>query len=102
MTYSIRSAGSSVSGRRCCTPRPSCRGGRTDMNLTMDRDAPLLEALRLGEPTAAERLAGAYGDPVYRRASRIPGSEPAAEEGASDSLWSVVPSIATLRGEGKL
>jgi len=72
------------------------------MNLTMDRDAPLLEALRLGEPTAAERLVEAYGDRVYRLAIGITGSEQDAEEVVQDVLWNVVRNIDTFRGDATL
>ena len=45
-----------------------------------DRDWRLVRALRLREPTAADRLVATYGDRAYRLAVRITGSEQDAEE----------------------
>ena len=36
--------------------------------MRVDRDRPLVEALRLREPTAVERLVRAYGHDAYRLA----------------------------------
>lgn len=72
------------------------------MTLTIDRDAQLLEALRVGEPTAADRLVEAYGDRVYRLAIGITRSEQDAEEAVQDAFWSVVRNIDTFRGDASL
>jgi DNA-directed RNA polymerase specialized sigma24 family protein len=64
-----------------------------------DRDLDLLAALRLHEPTAAERLVTTYGERAYRLATRITGSEPDAEEVVQDAFWTVVRKIDTFRGE---
>src|SRR2546421_7709215 len=45
-----------------------------------DRDHELVEALRLHEPTAAERLVATYGDRAYRLARGITGNAQDAEE----------------------
>jgi RNA polymerase sigma-70 factor (ECF subfamily) len=65
----------------------------------VDRDLDLLEALRLHEPTAAERLVSTYGERAYRLATRITGSEQDAEEVVQDAFWTVVRKIDTFRGE---
>src|SRR5881628_2455018 len=64
-----------------------------------DRDLDLLEALREGEPTAAERLVTTYGDRAYRLALRITGNRADAEEVVPDALWAVVRKIGGFRGE---
>jgi RNA polymerase sigma-70 factor (ECF subfamily) len=64
-----------------------------------DRDFDLLAALRLHEPTAAERLVTTYGERAYRLATRITGSEQDAEEVVQDAFWTVVRKIDTFRGE---
>src|SRR5258708_38465869 len=64
-----------------------------------DRDHGLVEALRLHEPTAAERLVAAYGDRAYRLASGITGNAQDAEEVVQDVFWTVVRKIDTFRGE---
>src|SRR2546425_7064886 len=64
-----------------------------------DRDRELVEALRLHEPTAAERLVATYGERAYRLATSITGSAQDAEEVAQDALWTVVRKIDTFRGE---
>lgn len=65
----------------------------------VDRDWPIVEALRRRDPTAAERLVAAYGDRAYRLAIRITGSRPDAEEAIQDAFWSVVRKIDTFRGD---
>ena len=40
----------------------------------VDADAPLLEALRRQDPSAAERLVGTFGDRAYRLALGISGT----------------------------
>jgi RNA polymerase sigma-70 factor, ECF subfamily len=64
-----------------------------------DRDLDLMAALRLHEPTAAERLVTTYSDRAYRLAMRITGSEQDAEEAVQDAFWIVVRKIDTFRGE---
>ena len=64
-----------------------------------DRDLDLLEALRLHEPTAAERLVATYGERAYRLATSITGNEQDAEEVVQDAFWTVVRKIETFRGE---
>src|SRR5256712_12245446 len=64
-----------------------------------DRDLDLLEAFRLHEPTAAERLVTTYGERAYRLATSITGSEQDAEEVVQDAFWAVVRKIDTFRGE---
>jgi len=65
----------------------------------IDPDAALVEQLRREDPGAAEALVGAYGDRVYRLASRITGHPSDAEEVVQDALWTVVRKIDTFRGE---
>src|SRR2546422_3432100 len=69
------------------------------MPMRVDRDRQLVEALRLREPTAAERLVAAYGDRAYRLATGISGSAQDAEEVVQDAFWTVVRKIDTFRGE---
>ena len=64
-----------------------------------DRDLDLLEALRLHEPTAVERLVTTYGERAYRLATSITGNEQDAEEVVQDAFWTVVRKIETFRGE---
>ena len=64
-----------------------------------DRDFDLVEALRLHEPTAAERLVATYGDRAFRLATSITGNAQDAEEVVQDALWTVVRKIDTFRGE---
>lgn len=65
----------------------------------VDRDWPLVAALRRRDPTAAERLVATYGDRAYRLAIRITGSRQDAEESIQDAFWSVVRKIDTFRGD---
>jgi len=65
----------------------------------IDPDAALVEQLRREDPGAAEALVGAYGDRLYRLASRITGRPSDAEEVVQDALWTVVRKIDTFRGE---
>lgn len=64
-----------------------------------DPDLDLVEALRLGAPTAAERLVATFGDRAYRLATRITGNGSDGEEVAQDALWAVVRKIEMFRGE---
>jgi RNA polymerase sigma-70 factor, ECF subfamily len=64
-----------------------------------DRDLDLLEALRLHEPTAAERLVTTYGERAYRLAASITGNGQDAEGVVQDAFWTVVRKIETFRGE---
>lgn len=67
--------------------------------LRTDADAPLVEALRRDEPSAAEELVERYGDRVYRLALRITGSNEDAEEAAQDALWTAARKIGMFKGE---
>lgn len=62
-------------------------------------DDDLVNALRLGEATAAERLVATYGDRSYRLAVGITGNVQDAEEVVQDALWTVVRRIETFRAE---
>jgi RNA polymerase sigma-70 factor, ECF subfamily len=64
-----------------------------------DRDCELVEDLRLGEPTAVERLVAIYGDRAYRLARGITGNAEDAEEVVQDVFWAVVRKVDTFRGE---
>ena len=70
--------------------------------LAIDRDAELIEALRMGEPTAAEQLFAAYGDRAYRLAVRITGNRGDAEEALQDAFWNVIRKIDTFREESSI
>jgi RNA polymerase sigma-70 factor (ECF subfamily) len=72
---------------------------RTSTPTRVDRDHELLEALRRGEPMAAERLVSAYGDRAYRLAIRITGNAEDAQEVVQDALWTVIRKIDTFRSE---
>jgi RNA polymerase sigma factor, sigma-70 family len=65
----------------------------------VDRDTPLVEALRGGEPAAVERLIATYGDRAYRLASGITGTTADAEEVVQDAVWIVIRKIHTFRGD---
>lgn len=74
-------------------------GERETVPTRIDPDRELVEALRLREPTAAERLVATYGDRAYRLATRITGNEQDAEEVVQDAFWTVIRKIDTFRGE---
>ena len=63
-----------------------------------DVDRALVEALRLREPAAAERLVAAYRSTAYRWAQRVTGQVADAEEVAQDALWMVILKIDTFQG----
>ena len=74
-------------------PNPGATPGRAD------RDWGLVRALRLREPTAADRLVATYGDRAYRLAVRITINKQDAEEVVQDAFLSVVRKIGTFRGD---
>jgi len=80
-------------------PTDRTPGARAPVSRPVDRDHALLEALRQGEPTAAERLVTTYGDQAYRLAIRITRNRADAEEVVQDALWTVVRKIGAFRGE---
>jgi RNA polymerase sigma-70 factor (ECF subfamily) len=65
----------------------------------IDPDQALVQALRNGDPNAAEALVGAYGDRVYRLAIRITGSNEDAEEVAQDALWTAARKVHMFKGD---
>jgi len=65
----------------------------------IDRDREFVEALRRGEPTAAERLVRRYGDRTYRLAIGMTGNRQDAEEVVQGALRTVVRKIDTFRAE---
>jgi RNA polymerase sigma-70 factor, ECF subfamily len=65
----------------------------------LDRDRPLVDALRRDDPGAPETLVDAYGDRVYRLAFRITGSREDAEEAAQDALWTATRKIDSFKGD---
>jgi len=65
----------------------------------LDPDAALVEALRRGDPSAAEQLVETYGDRVYRLALRITTSKEDAEEAAQDALWTAARKIQMFKGD---
>ncbi len=70
--------------------------------LRVDRERPLVEALRRGEATAVEGLIATYGDRAYRLAAGITGRTADAEEVVQDAFWIVVRKIHTFRGDSAL
>jgi len=72
---------------------------RTSAPIRIDRDHDLLEALRRGEPLAAERLVSTYGERAYRLATRMTGNADDAQEVVQDAFWTVIRKIDTFRGE---
>jgi RNA polymerase sigma-70 factor, ECF subfamily len=64
-----------------------------------DRDEGLVEALRHGEVSAAERLVATYQDRAYWLAIRIAGNAQDAEEIVQDAFLTVIRGISTFRGE---
>jgi len=75
------------------------RSDRTSAPIRVDRDHDLLEALRRGEPAAAERLVSTYGERAYRLATRVTGNAEDAQEVVQDALWTVIRKIDMFRGE---
>jgi RNA polymerase sigma-70 factor, ECF subfamily len=74
-------------------------GSGPRMTTRIDRDGPLVAALRRGDPTAAEDLVAAYGDRACRLAKRITGNAQDAEEPVQDAFLSVIGRIDTFRGD---
>ena len=69
------------------------------MTPRIDRDGPLVAALRRGDPTAAEDLVAAYGDRACRLATRITGNAQDAEEAVQDAFLSAIRKIDAFRGD---
>lgn len=65
----------------------------------VDVDAGLVEALRRGDPDAADQLVERYGDRVYRLAARIIAMSQDAEEAAQDGLLTATRRIHMFKGE---
>jgi RNA polymerase sigma-70 factor (ECF subfamily) len=90
-----------VDGRRA----PAwCASQRTErdpeiVGTKIDRDRGLVNALRLGEASATERLVTTYGDRAYRLAIRITGNAQDAEEVVQDAFLAVARRINTFRGD---
>src|SRR6059036_528255 len=74
-------------------------GSSPSMTTRIDRDGPLVAALRRGDPTAAEYLVAAYGDRACRLATRITGNAQDAEEAVQDAFLSLIRKIDTFRGD---
>jgi RNA polymerase sigma-70 factor (ECF subfamily) len=74
-------------------------GSGPSMTTRIDRDGPLVAALRRGDPTAGEDLVAVYGDRAWRLAMRITGNAQDAEEGVQDAFLSVIRKIDTFRGD---
>jgi RNA polymerase sigma-70 factor, ECF subfamily len=69
------------------------------MTARLDPDASLVEALRQGEPAAAEQLVRTCRDKVYRLAVRVTGLNEDAEEVAQDALWNAARKIHMFKGD---
>jgi len=78
---------------------PVLETGREATAPRLDADAPLLEALRRRDPSAAERLVARFGDRAYRLASGITGNAADAEEVVQDAFWNVIRKIDAFRGD---
>ena len=74
-------------------------GNSRTVTTRIDRDAPLVAALRRGDPTAVEDLVATYGDRAWRLATRITGNAQDAEEAVQDALFSVIRKIDSFRGD---
>src|SRR5712691_10408460 len=74
-------------------------GSSPSMTARIDRDGPLVAALRRCDPTAAEDLVAAHGDRASRLARRNTGNAQDAEEVVQDAFLSVIRSIDTFRGD---
>lgn len=72
---------------------------RTFHVVSGDRDEKLVEALRHGESSAAERLVATYQDRACRLAIRIAANTQDAEEIVQDAFLTVIQKIHTFRGE---
>ena len=77
-----------IPGRRAAaSSRPQWGApDRAAVPTRVDRDGPLVEGLRRGEPAAAERLVATYGDRAYRLAIGITGTVQDAEEVVQDAF----------------
>jgi RNA polymerase sigma-70 factor, ECF subfamily len=78
------------------------RTNTTINGLAIDSDAGLIEALRAGDPAAAEHLVSSFGDRAYRLAIGITGNPHDADDVVQDAFWSVVRRIDTFRGDATL
>jgi RNA polymerase sigma-70 factor, ECF subfamily len=78
---------------------PVKNGDQESVPARVDRDRQLLEALRLREPTAADRLVTTYGDRAYRLAILVTGNAQEAEEVVQDAFRAVIRKVDTFRGE---
>jgi RNA polymerase sigma-70 factor (ECF subfamily) len=65
---------------------------------SLARDARLLDALRRGDPAAADALVEAYGSRIYRIVNRILASRADAEEVAQDVLLTILRRIQSFGG----
>jgi hypothetical protein len=78
---------------------PKIKRDQGTVRTKVDRDHRLVEALRLGQPSATEQLITTYGDRAYRLAIGITGNRQDAEEVVQDAFWAVVRKIESFRGE---
>jgi RNA polymerase sigma-70 factor, ECF subfamily len=65
----------------------------------VDADAPLLEALRRQDPSAAEQLVATFGNRAYRLALGITRNPADAEEVVQDAFCRVIRKVDTFRGD---
>jgi len=93
-----------IPGRRAAaSSRPQWGApDRAAVPTRVDRDGPLVEGLRRGEPAAAERLVATYGDRAYRLAIGITGTVQDAEEVVQDAFWTVIRKSDSFRGDSAL
>lgn len=70
--------------------------------ITLEDDGDLVEALRRGDPRAADCLVQRYGDRLYTLARRVGGTEEAAAETVEKALGTAVREIARRRPESPL
>jgi RNA polymerase sigma-70 factor (ECF subfamily) len=90
---------SCVDRRHLRSEAEEMNGSGPSMTTRIDRDGPLVAALRRGDPTAAGDLVAAYSDRAWRLATRITGNAQDAEEGVQDAFLSVIRRIDTFRGD---
>ena len=82
-----------------CVTGVQCRHRIVRTNHRYDYDGGLVEALRRGQPGAAEQLITRYGDRAYGLAIGITGSGQDAEEAVQDAFWAAIRKIDTFRGD---
>ena len=69
------------------------------LDVQVDSDAALVEALRRDDPEAADQLVERYGERLYRLAVRLTGTRDDAEDATHVALLTAIRTIEAFRGD---